>query len=235
MSHQRRFGILGLAAFIVLLTGTGRTARADFLQVTFHETGFNDVTIIDQTPSDLNPAPNQILAIVPNTFTDYSGSVSVNSSNPPIGTQPLSLNPNITANTAGASPLIITATQTGFTSPGAAGSRLNFTSTLAVSTLTSGTVGLTSSIGASLGTSTPPQSLSSPGTNTQTLIYTRGTTYGLSVQTTIILTGVGDSTNYSATATASTVPEPASVTLALIGAGLAGLAGWRQWRQHVPA
>jgi hypothetical protein len=34
----------------------------------------------------------------------------------------------------------------------------------------------------------------------------------------------------------STVPEPASVTLALIGAGLAGLAGWHQKRgKHAPA
>jgi hypothetical protein len=41
--------------------------------------------------------------------------------------------------------------------------------------------------------------------------------------------------NQGFSSSSNVVPEPASVTLALIGAGLAGLAGWRQRRKHAPA
>jgi hypothetical protein len=204
--------------------------------VTFHETGFADVTITDRIggvgdPNDLNPAANAIRALVPSSFTDYTGLVVVTSNNPGDGTNGnLILNPNITVLPLGASPLILTATQTGFSLPGVAGSTLGFTSSLAVNGLRTGdTVGLTGSIDA---TSTPPQSLSSPGTDIKSLSYVRGATYNLTAQSSITLLFAGDTAIYSATETAapavSTVPEPASVTLALIGAGLAGLAGWRQ-------
>jgi hypothetical protein len=240
MRARQRFGVAvwGLAALAVLLGGVA-PARAGLLQVTFHETGFSDVTIIDNMTGDLNPALNQILALIPSTFTDYSGSVIVSSNNPgvltptPLGS--LTVNPNVTAQTAGANPLIITATQTGFTLPGVAGSTEKFTSDLAVSGLTSGTIGLTGSIDS---TSTIPQSLSAPGMNVQTLNYLRGATYSLTAQSSILLTGVGDSSNYSATVKAaevappppSAVPEPS--TLALLALGGGALAGWRRWRKR---
>jgi hypothetical protein len=248
MRAQQLLGVtvLGVATAVVLLAAG--TARAGLLQVTFHEAGFSDVTITDRIggvgdPNDLNPVANQILALIPANFTDYSGSVSVSSNNPgtaALGT--LNLNPNVPALTgaaAGASPLIITATQTGFSLPGGLGSTLKLTSTLAVSGLTSGTVGLTGSIDS---TSTPPQSLSAPGTNTQNLTHLIGATYSLTAQTSITLSSSGDSANFSATentalVAASAVPEPSS--LALLTLGGFGLAVWRRWkgkrRQNTPA
>jgi hypothetical protein len=228
LQPRRGIAVLGLAALALLLAASN--ARAGLLQITFHETGFSDVTIIDNMTGDLNPALNQILALVPANFTDYSGSIIASSNNPGLATLgSLGLNPNITAQVAGASPLVITAMQTGFTLPGTPGSTVKFTSTLAVSGLTSGSVGQLGSIDM---TSTPPQSLSAPGTNSQSLFYVRGATYSLTEQSTITLTGVGDSTNYSVTdSVAATVPAPPSVIPLITGAlGLLGY-GWRKRRQ----
>jgi hypothetical protein len=221
---------LVLATAIALMAGG--TARAGLLQITFHETGFTDVTITDRIggvgdPNDLNGNANQILALIPASFTDYSGSVIVSSNNTgngALGT--LNLNPNVAEAVSGANPLTLTATQTGFLLPGGSGSTVKFTSTLAVSGITSGTVGLIGSIDS---TSTPAQSLSAPATNIQTLTYVRGATYSLTAQSTIALTGTADTTNYSATVSAvAVIPEPASLTLLATGAlGLLGYA-WRR-------
>jgi hypothetical protein len=170
---------------------------------------------------DLNPATNQILALVPASFTDYSGSVSVSSNNPgnpSLGT--LSLNPNITAQTGsigGASPLVITATQTGFSLPTTAGSLLKFTSTLAVSGLSApGSIGLLSSIDS---TSTPPQSLLAPGTDIKSLQYVRGATYSLTAMSTINLAAAADTANFSATlTTANAIPAPPGLVMLVAGA-----------------
>jgi hypothetical protein len=48
-------------------------------------------------------------------------------------------------------------------------------------------------------------------------------------------TGGAVTVTYTFTPAVSAVPEPATLTLALIGAGLAGLAGWRQRGRHALA
>lgn len=226
--------LAGCAALALLVLPA--QSRAGLLMLSFTEAGVNGgapITITDNMSGDLNPSLNQILALVPSAFTSWSGSASASSNNPggaAIGT--LNLNPNITRlDTNNTAPLLVTATQTGFSLPGGNGTLLSFTSTLAVSGLSAGgTVGLLSSIDS---TSTPPQSLAAPGTDSKNLGYNRGATYSLTAQSTINLLNANDTANYSATLTAANVvPAPGGLVLLLAGAPLV-VGGYLRRRQKV--
>jgi hypothetical protein len=219
--------LVGCAALALLILPA--QARAGLLTVTISETGAagSPITIVDGGTGDLDGiVNNSILAssAVSGNMGSFSWFLTASSNNPgnaAIGT--LSLNPNTTRlDGANSNPLLVTASQTGFSLPGGASTVVKFTSTLAVSGITGNltdSVGLASMIDA---TSTPPQSVTAPsGTDVKSLTYVRGATYSLSTTSTDNLLSINDNAVYSATLTvASAIPAPGGLVLLLTGAPL---------------
>jgi len=213
------------ALAVAVLLGTSYPARAAF-SLTLHETGFADQTITDNGAGDLSSATGGVITFA-GTYGTFDIQISVGTSNSASGAQPAQLTINNTSitSTSGGS-LTVTLTDTGFTAPGTGNAFLD--TQLSTTQLPLGsTVTSHSEVNGTAGGDVALNTVS--GGLREDIVAIGTTPYTLSNVTTFNLAGAG-TLQFTGITTATAVPAPAGVVLALTGLPVLGL-GWLRRRR----